>query len=111
MIGYVPFEENLLFIAQTKLVGLWTLLAARLSGREGRKLLPRPFLRLSSTLLAGLTAAFGVYLLASWQLATTHPGLELVWAAVPIAVRFSFGADVLWPYRSHIAFTPIPAAA
>ena len=100
-----------MFIARTILVGLWPLLAARLSGREGRKLLPRPFLRMSSTLLAGLTAAFGVYLLASWQLATTYLGPELVRAAAPKVIQLSFGADILWHYRSHIALTLIPAAA
>ena len=109
--GYVSLEEYLLFFAQTILVGLWTLLAAWLSGREGRKLLPRPLLRLSSTLLAGLTAAFGAYLLASRQLATTYLGLELVWAPVPKAIQFSFGADILLHYRSHIALTLIMAVA
>lgn len=111
VIGYVPLEEYLFFIAQTVLVGLWTLLAARLTRREGRKLQPRPFLRLWSTLLACMTGAFGAYLLANRQVAGSYLGLELVWASVPIAIQFSFGADILWHYRSHIAWTLIPAVA
>lgn len=100
-----------MFIAQTTLVGLWTLLAARLSGREGPSLLPLQLLRLWSTLLAGLTGAFGAYLWASRQFGGTYLGPELVWAAAPKAIQLSFGADILWHYRSHIALTLIPAAA
>ena len=79
VIGYVPLEEYLFFIAQTVLVGLWTLLAARLTRREGRKLQPRPFLRLWSTLLACMTGAFGAYLLANRQFAGNYsrPGAGL----------------------------------
>ena len=109
VIGYVPLEEYLFFIAQTVLVGLWTLLAARLTGGKVPELLPRPLLRLWSSLLVGLFGGLGAYLLASRQVAGTYLGLELVWAAVPLAIQLSFGADILWHYRSHIFATLIPA--
>lgn len=111
VIGFVPLEEYLFFVAQTILVGLWTLLAARLTGRNGPELLPRPYLRLWSTLLVGLVGGLGAYLLASRQVAGTYLGLELVWAAVPLAIQLSFGADILWHYRAHIFTTLIPAVA
>lgn len=111
VIGFVPLEEYLFFVAQTILVGLWTLLAARLTGRNGPELLPRPYFRLWSTLLVGLVGGLGAYLLASRQVAGTYLGLELVWAAVPLAIQLSFGADILWHYRAHIFTTLIPAVA
>ena len=110
VIGYVPIEEYLFFAAQTVLVGLWTLLAARLAPAEDRPFRPRPALRLWSTALAALIWVYGVYLLATRRIGGVYLGLELVWAFLPIALQFGFGADILWHYRRHIAWTLIPAA-
>ena len=108
-LGYVPLEEYLFFAAQTILVGLWLLLAAQLALTDCRPFRPRRALRLWSTALAVLIWTYGLYLLVTGQSGGAYLGLDLVWAMIPIAIQFDFGADMLWHYRRQIAWTLIPA--
>ena len=109
VLGYVPIEEYVYFVAQTLLVALWTLAAARFAPAENRPFRSRPAIRLRSTAVAVLIWTYGVYLLASGQIAGANLGLELVWAFIPLSIQLGFGADVLWHYRRHIAWTLVPA--
>ena len=109
VLGYVPIEEYVFIVAQTLLVALWTLAAARVAPTDSRAFRPRPAIRLWSTAVAVLIGAYGVYLLGSGQIAGAYLGLELVWAFIPLSIQLGFGADVLWHYRRHIAWTLVPA--
>ncbi len=109
VLGYVPIEEYVFFVAQTLLVALWTLAAARVAPTDSRAFRPRPAIRLWSTAVAVLIGAYGVYLLGSGQIAGAYLGLELVWAVIPLSIQLGFGADILWHYRQHIAWTLVPA--
>ena len=107
-LGYVPFEEYLFFVGQTILLGLAILAAARILPQPADHFRPRPRLRLWS---AGLTLAawlYGVFLLVLGHRPGTYLGLELAWAMIPLSTQLTFGADILWHYRSLILWTFLP---
>ena len=106
--GYVPFEEYLFFVGQTMLLGLAFLAAALLSPQPALPFRARPQLRLWS---AGLTLAawlFGLSMLGLAHRPGTYLGLELAWGMIPLSIQLTFGADILWHYRSPVLWTLLP---
>jgi lycopene beta-cyclase len=102
VLGWVPLEEYVFFVAQTVLAGLWLIFWLRRlpSPASARPLLPslrRYFL------VAGLSlwVAALLLLLSGWQ-PGRYLALELVWALPPITLQGAFGADILWRYRRHV---------
>lgn len=109
VLGWVPLEEYIFFVAQTLLTGLWILFLARQLPVK-RNFRARPNLRCMTTLVVGVVWLASVaILLAGWQ-PGTYLGLELAWALLPIMFQLGFGADILWHYRGWVLWGLLPPA-
>jgi lycopene beta-cyclase len=102
VLGWVPLEEYVFFVAQSVLAGLWLLFLLRrwppaANGEALRTWLRRPvFLVGLSLWLAALLLLF-----SGWR-PGNYLALELVWALPPLMLQWAFGADILWRYRRYV---------
>jgi lycopene beta-cyclase len=102
VLGWVPLEEYVFFVAQTALAGLWLLfLLARLPPPHAQRPHLPSLRRLSVVAGASLWLAALLLLLSGWQ-PGRYLALELVWALPPITLQWAYGADILWRYRRPV---------
>lgn len=113
VLGWVPLEEYIFFVAQTVAISLWLLwLARRLTPAPSpAAVAPRQATRIRRIGAATVTALWlaSVALLAAAWRPATYLALILVWALPPVLFQFAFGGDILWRHRKLVAWSLIPA--
>lgn len=107
VIGYVPVEEYAFFVLQTLLTGSWLLLIRRYAPLLPRRpFTPRPALRIAGVSAAATAWTIFALLFAQSLLTEDTSGryltLIMIWALIPLALQFGYGADVLWYHRRLI---------
>ena len=109
VLGWVPLEEYVFFVAQTALVALWFLFVARRLPSAGGGL--RGPLRWQSAAGVGVLWLLAVVLLGLRWPPGTYLGLELAWFLPPVILQLTFGGDILWLHRRQVAAALLPAVA
>lgn len=108
LIGWVPLEEYVFFLLQPVLTGLWTWLVIRNFGKGSSSAVRKQALRwgtVGGSLILWLLAS-GT-LIVGWP-ATRYLALILIWVLPPLALQFTYGADILWQRRWIVLLALIP---
>lgn len=108
VLGYVPLEEYIFFLAQTLFTGLWLYQVIRVVGVDSSAGSLNPRLRWRTASVATLLWLGSIFLLFREKSATTYLALELSWALLPITVQLAFGADILWRRRRIVLWALLP---
>ncbi|HSB03319.1 MAG TPA: lycopene cyclase domain-containing protein, partial [Anaerolineales bacterium] len=105
VIGYVPIEEYTFFVLETILAGLWWwILVRRLSRIPSSGFTPNRLLIYLTTCLLAALWLISAYLFFFGAPQWTYLSIILFWALPALIMQMLFGADILWHYRTLVAW-------